>query len=219
MTFFEKLFGKKVQSSVEVESGTNGPSDVLVQPDQPIGRTGGIFTKFIGSLQNIFDPDTPFLTKLFDIFDGAKDAFGNIFSGILKGIGNIIPGMSGIGGTLGSFATMLFGTGGIAYGGIRAMANGGVIAQPTLAMVGEGRYNEAVVPLPDGKSIPVSVMGGSAQNNNVTVNVSVDNQGNASQTITGDQAGNLGNAIARAVQKELQNQKRSGGILNPYGVA
>ena len=30
---------------------------------------------------------------------------------------------------------------------------------------------------------------------------------------------NLGNAIAAAVQRELQNQKRSGGILNPYGAA
>ena len=35
----------------------------------------------------------------------------------------------------------------------------------------------------------------------------------------GQQYKNLGNAIAMAVQKELQNQKRSGGILNPYGAA
>jgi len=30
---------------------------------------------------------------------------------------------------------------------------------------------------------------------------------------------NVGNLVAAAVQKELQNQKRSGGILNPFGVA
>ena len=30
---------------------------------------------------------------------------------------------------------------------------------------------------------------------------------------------NLGKAISNAVQQELLNQKRSGGILNPYGVA
>ena len=29
----------------------------------------------------------------------------------------------------------------------------------------------------------------------------------------------LGNAIAKAVQIELQNQKRAGGILSPYGAA
>ena len=30
---------------------------------------------------------------------------------------------------------------------------------------------------------------------------------------------NLGNMVAKAVQEELQYQKRSGGILNPYGAA
>ena len=63
---------------------------------------------------------------------------------------------------------------------------------------------------------------GSAQNNNVVVNVSVDSQGRgqtSTESQSGTDAGNLGNAIAKAVQQELQNQKRSGGILNPYGVA
>ena len=80
---------------------------------------------------------------------------------------------------------------------------------------------EAVVPLPNGNKIPVEMMNGSGQNNNVTVNVSVDNQGKANSSSQQDsnQAGNLGKAIAKAVQTELQNQKRSGGILNPYGVA
>ena len=78
---------------------------------------------------------------------------------------------------------------------------------------------EAVVPLPNGKEIPVKMMGG-GQSNNVVVNVNVDSNGNAQQNTQGDQGGmNLGNAIAAAVQKELQNQKRSGGILNPYGAA
>lgn len=99
-------------------------------------------------------------------------------------------------------------------------ATGGVVTSPTLGLVGEGRYNEAVVPLPNGKAIPVQ-MNGAGNQNNVTVNVSVDNQGNASSNSMQDsqQAGNLGQVIARAVQQELQNQKRSGGILNPYGVA
>ena len=79
---------------------------------------------------------------------------------------------------------------------------------------------EAVVPLPNGKSIPVEMGKGMGQSNNVVVNVNVDSNGNAQQNTQGDQGGmNLGNAIAEAVQKELQNQKRSGGILNPYGVA
>lgn len=80
---------------------------------------------------------------------------------------------------------------------------------------------EAVVPLPNGNSIPVEMKNGMGQQNNVTVNVSVDSNGNAQQNSqsNGQQGANLGNAIAAAVQKELQNQKRSGGILNPYGAA
>jgi len=99
---------------------------------------------------------------------------------------------------------------GYATGGISKGANAGYPAML--------HGTEAVVPLPDGKSIPVSMQGASQQNN-VTVNVSVDSQGNASTNMQQDsaQAGNLGQVIARAVQQELQNQKRSGGILSPYG--
>jgi hypothetical protein len=45
-------------------------------------------------------------------------------------------------------------------GGFKAFANGGVVNGPTLGLVGEGRYNEAIVPLPDGRSIPVQMKGG-----------------------------------------------------------
>jgi tape measure domain-containing protein len=48
-----------------------------------------------------------------------------------------------------------FANGGIAPGGFQAFANGGVVNGPTLGLVGEGKYNEAIVPLPDGRSIPV----------------------------------------------------------------
>lgn len=76
---------------------------------------------------------------------------------------------------------------------------------------------EAVVPLPNGKSIPVD-MKGSGQQNNIVVNVSVDKDGRSTTDSSGDMGGmNLGNAIAKAVQQELINQKRSGGILSPYG--
>ncbi len=58
---------------------------------------------------------------------------------------------------------MAFANGGIAPGGFQAFANGGVVSGPTLGLVGEGRYNEAIVPLPDGKSIPVQLGGKSAR--------------------------------------------------------
>ena len=79
---------------------------------------------------------------------------------------------------------------------------------------------EAVVPLPNNKSIPVDLKG-AGQNNNVVVNVSMGDSSSSASTSeqSGADAGKLGQVIAQAVQKELQNQKRSGGILSPYGVA
>ena len=102
---------------------------------------------------------------------------------------------------------------GYAVGGIASGSQGGY----PVTLHG----TEAVVPLPNGKSIPVDMKNGSAQNNSVVVNVSMDGSGASSKTEQqkGEGMGNLGNAIAQAVQQELQNQKRSGGILNPYGVA
>ena len=80
---------------------------------------------------------------------------------------------------------------------------------------------EAVVPLPDGRNIPVEMRGGMGTQNNVTVNVSIDNNGSSQQNTQSDSSmgENLGRLVASAVQDELQFQKRSGGILNPYGVA
>jgi len=112
-----------------------------------------------------------------------------------------------------------FANGGVATGGFRAFANGGTVKQPTLGLVGEGRYNEAVVPLPDGKSIPVIGSTGSTENN-VTVNVTVDSNGNAKSDtqsgMDGDQAKQLGYMVSQAVQAELVEQQRHGGLLSSY---
>lgn len=52
----------------------------------------------------------------------------------------------------------------------KKFATGGVVDSPTLAMIGEGGYNEAVVPLPDGRRIPVQ-MSGDGGSKQVTVNM------------------------------------------------
>ena len=104
--------------------------------------------------------------------------------------------------------------GGIAAGGFRAFATGGIVTGPTLGLVGEGRYNEAVIPLPDGKSVPVDLGGlsGGMSNAPIMVNVSVDAKGS---TVEGDEnrANDLGRAISVAVQSELIKQQRPGGLL------
>ena len=94
--------------------------------------------------------------------------------------------------------------------------SGGIATEPTY-LVGEGKYNEAVVPLPDGRSIPVEMRGGGS---NVSVNVNIASDGQTTSSLTqndGQQAAQLGRAISAAVQEELQKQRRNGGILSPYG--
>jgi len=81
---------------------------------------------------------------------------------------------------------------------------------------------EAVVPLPNGKSIPVEMSGGGGmQQNNVSVNVVMNNDGTTSQNQKqdGKDAAQLGKNISLAVQEELRKQKRNGGMLSPYGAA
>jgi hypothetical protein len=60
--------------------------------------------------------------------------------------------------------------------------------------------------------------GSGGSTNNIVVNISTEGQ-SSTQGSTGPDMDKLGGAVAAAVQVELQNQKRSGGILNPYGAA
>ena len=201
------LFGRKVKTSVEDDQGTVSESGV--------SRAGGLFSPLINFFSKTENPFFQGLKGIFSKDNPLIQGFGKLFQGMMPLLGKLFTGGLGmLGGFLG------FANGGMVKGGFQAYANGGIATKPTLGLVGEGRYNEAIVPMPNGKAIPVD-MKGAGQQNNVTVNVSVDSEGNASTNMQQDsaQAGNLGQVIARAVQQELQNQKRSGGILNPYGAA
>jgi tape measure domain-containing protein len=118
-----------------------------------------------------------------EVFSGFLNAIGQalqqaaaqmIATYIAIGIARIFAGMGGGGGKVDLSGTqvmdmpvsqmpagMQFAKGGIAVGGFRAFADGGVVQGPTLGLVGEGKYNEAIVPLPDGRSIPVQMQGDS----------------------------------------------------------
>jgi len=81
---------------------------------------------------------------------------------------------------------------------------------------------EAVVPLPNGNSIPVEMRNGGGGTNNVGITINIDNNNNAQSEQTGgsgNQAAAIGKLVAGVVQDELQKQKRPGGILSPYGAA
>ena len=113
------------------------------------------------------------------------------------------------------------------YGGVmgsdgKKMAGyavGGIAKGPQAGYPVELHGTEAIVPLPNGNSIPVEMKGtGAVTNNSITVNVASDGQA-TTQGGQGMDMKKMGAAVAAAVQKELHTQKRSGGILSPYGAA
>lgn len=139
---------------------------------------------------------------------------------VTKPLFDAISGGFNSGGFSGIFsaAKSLFGfaNGGVMTGAgpmpLRAYAAGGIAKEPQLALYGEGSMNEAFVPLPDGRSIPVTMKGGAGGVYNITVPVTVDGAGSPAVADAGG-AGALGKAIAAAVRSELINQKRPGGLL------
>lgn len=98
---------------------------------------------------------------------GASGGIGGFFSGLL-GFGSSSSSWASSG-TAFSDASQIASWMSFANGGImssagplplRSYASGGIANSPQLALFGEGRMNEAYVPLPDGRSIPVTVSGG-----------------------------------------------------------
>ena len=98
--------------------------------------------------------------------------------------------------------------------GYRSFATGGVADGPDSGYAATLHGTEAVVPLPNGKSIPVEMSGGTG-GNNVSVNVNMTT-GESSSTGDGEEAYALGRAISTAVTQELSKQQRPGGLLSPY---
>ena len=105
------------------------------------------------------------------------------------------------------------------YGGVmKPYSDGGIARGRNAGYPAILHGTEAVVPLPNGNSIPVEMTGSGGGVNNVSVSV---NMGDGTTNVEGGEQGgvNLGKVIAGAVQEELQRQKRPGGILSPLGVA
>ena len=214
--------GRKKTTTVSTEELKGKAAGTVTVGASGSGRSGGIFSQFINDFGAVFDKNSEggFLEKMGNLFG----SFGEGLMGLFKGLPDLLGGLfGGGGGGLGGLFAGIFGAaaGGIMPGGVTGYANGGVVKRPTVGLVGEGKMNEAVVPLPDGKAIPVNMGSGMGQNNNVTVNVSMDGQGNSQSESNSDgqMGANMGKLIAGAVQDELQRQKRPGGILSPYGAA
>lgn len=81
---------------------------------------------------------------------------------------------------------------------LHSYASGGVASSPQLALFGEGRMNEAFVPLPDGRSIPVTMNGQGASQ--ITVNIN-NSQANAVKASVTQSSGPLGTQLNIQIDK------------------
>ena len=115
----------------------------------------------------------------------------------------------------GSFIKAFLGFGG-RQGGImskhgRSYSEGGIAKGPSSGYGAILHGREAVIPLPNGRSIPVDLgkQSMATNNTNITVNIA---EGTTS-TVDTDGGAELGKVINMAVQNELEKQMRPGGIL------
>jgi TP901 family phage tail tape measure protein/lambda family phage tail tape measure protein len=99
---------------------------------------------------------------------------------------------------------------------LRKYANGGIARTPQLAVYGEGRLPEAYVPLPDGRTIPVTMSGdggGGQTQVNMTVNVYSDGKSSSESDVSGEKAAELGRMLDQAVTAVIVRERRPGGLL------
>lgn len=97
--------------------------------------------------------------------------------------------------------------------GVPGMATGGIVDSAKTGSLTMTHGKEAVIPLANG-AVPVDLKGSGNQ-----ININIDASGSSSSNGGGGDMDQLGKAVAGAVQRELQNQKRAGGILSPYGAS
>ncbi|HQT38705.1 MAG TPA: phage tail length tape measure family protein [Acidocella sp.] len=172
----------------------------------------------------------PLINALGGIGGGTNGSgFGNLFGALMSGFGSggamstnalrVHQGGAGsVLGGIGGLISGLFANGGIMTSGgpipLNKYANGGVANTPQLAMFGEGRGPEAYVPLPDGRSIPVSMRGGlgGGQTNQITNHIHIASDGTTQATP--QQASAMARGLTYAIQQELIKQQRDGGLFS-----
>jgi hypothetical protein len=159
------------------------------------------------------------------VYGGAYGGAATAATGVTSGTG---IGM-GLGQTA-SATSFAFANGGImsSLGSLplKAYSNGGVASTPQLALFGEGKMNEAYVPLPDGRSIPVTFSGGGTgatagskdgASGGVTISIVINKSGTETTNTSGDdnsQAQELATKIKGIVREVLMTETRPNGILD-----
>lgn len=208
------------QMSDSFENWANGAVDVMVN----FVKTGKLeFSSLVDSIltdilrmqikaaaaslyKNIFGGnDDGYIPGGVPVLDESEGFGGGFFSKITNGIKDFF-----------SFANggIMTGTGPVE---LRKYAMGGIANRPQLALYGEGSMNEAFVPLPDGRTIPVTMTGGGGASANVIVNVinnAAGTQAREERTQNGDGSMNIDVIIESVEQKLSQSVSKGRGSLS-----
>ncbi len=166
---------------------TGGFSGVKDAVDERFGAITDTVKSFIGNLKQTFSGAFDLITApfqwIYDKISWLLDKGSDLGSVLEDAIPDWASGaMSSIGGLFGNTGGVFTGS----EGGYPVMMHG----------------TEAVVPLPDGRSIPVSISGG-AGGGSFTANISVSS--------TGGDADKIAKAVSKEVQRAFKTRARSGG--------
>lgn len=173
------------------------------------------------SLKGIFSDVGDSIMKMFSSLSSGGDSGGGLFGAL----GSLFGGGGGeaatVGDDLSGLISLAAANGGVMtdIGPMSLMkySNGGVANKPQLALFGEGRMPEAYVPLPDGRSIPVTIQGAGQQaGNNVVISITVNKDGTQSESSAGDDQQawtRVAQRVRGVVMEELVTQQRPGGVL------
>ena len=147
-------------------------------------------SQFVNRLTEGFSLILNFITGVFTntwlaAWNGVKNIFGGVFNAliglaktplnaIIDLINKVIGGLNSLGGV--EIAGMKVG---FNIPTIPKLAQGGIVSQPTLAMIGEGRESEAVLPLSELSKMVNSGDGGGDIHVSYTINVDGGGAGNS----------------------------------------
>jgi lambda family phage tail tape measure protein len=223
------------------EAAVKRARDAIIQHNYELSRTALTgATEYLKKYSEDASNSAAQVKQVFgDTFKGLEDAlttfvttgklsFSSLVTSIITDLARISiqrsitgPLADALGGALsgGSFLSTAFANGGIMSSAgsmpLNMYAGGGIATGPQVSVFGEGRVNEAYVPLPDGKTIPVTMKGSGGDTTTVSVAVNMAENGGSTTSSTGSNAQGqaLGRSLAAAIKATLIDEKRPGGIL------
>lgn len=151
------------------------------------------------------------LSFMFDWVDGIVDYFKSGFDKLMKPIEDMMDKLEELrdiditGGVSDAVSDSFVGKGIKGLGNALKFSQGGIARGPRSGYAAELHGTEAVVPLPDGRTIPVAIqgsMGGGNHTENVTFTINVTGGGDSAK---------IAKAVSQEVQRAFRTRSRSGG--------